>query len=146
MPPDSCVLAPDSFSHIGVVVEDIDKTTEFLNSLLGMRSWIIKEYSPSQDELMVGGPFGLKEAHAKIKGIEVELLQPLAGDSIWSQFLETRGEGLHHISFIVSNWEESVPKIQNRGGKMVAGATFEGKRWAYFATKSGGLIIELEEK
>ena len=37
-------------------------------------------------------------------------------------------------------------EFKNGGGRMVAGATFEGKRWAYFATSPGGMIIELEEK
>ena len=139
-------LAIDSFSHIGVVVEDIDKTTKFLSSILDLGPWDIREYSPTKDELMIGELFGLKEAHANIRGTEVELIQPLAGNSIWSQFLETNGEGIHHISFTVSNWEESVSKFQERGGRMVAGATFDGKRWSYFATKPGGMIIELEEK
>jgi len=146
MPSDTGAIVLPSLSHIGVVVKDIDKTTEFLSSLWGLGPWHILDYSSTKDELMVGKPFRIKEAHAKLGVTEVELIQPLEGNSIWSQFIETNGEGLHHMSFIVPNWEECVSRIQERGGRMVAGATFEGKRWAYFVTSPGGMIIELDEQ
>jgi len=149
MPSDiGAVALPASIGHIGVVVEDIDKTMEFLSSIWGLGPWqIIEEYTPSKDDIMVGEPFTLKVAHANLGPIMLELLQPLAGRSIWSQFLQTNGEGIHHIAFSLSNWDEMVSHLQKQGGEMIAGAiTPWGKRWCYFDTKPGGIIVEFVEK
>jgi len=144
MPSDTGAVALPSPNHIGVVVEDADKTAEFLSSI-GIGPWQTFEFSPIKDELLVGEPFTLKVTWARLGPgpIVVELLQPIEGRSLWSQFLETNGEGAHHIAFSVSNWDEMVSKLKQQGGKMVAGSICEGKRWCYFDTKPGGIIIEL---
>jgi methylmalonyl-CoA/ethylmalonyl-CoA epimerase len=132
--------------HICVVVKDIDKTTEFLSSIWDFGSWLTWEYSPKRDEIIIGEPFTIKGAWANLGPIVLELIQPIEGKSIWSQFLETRGEGLHHICFIVSNWDEMVSKLKQQGAKMVAGGIFLGKHWSYFEVNPGGLIVEISEQ
>ena len=141
MQSDNTIALP-SPNHIGVVVKDTDKTTKFLSSMWGLGPWQTFEYSPSKDEMIVGEPFGLKMAWAKLGSVVLELLQPVDRNSIWAQALETMGEGIHHIAFSVSNWDEMVSRFEEQGGRMVAGAIFEGKRWSYFNTKPGGIIIE----
>jgi len=136
------IVALPSPNHIGIVVKDADETTKFLSSMWGLGSWQTFEYSPHKDEMIVGEPFRLKIAFAKLGAVVLELLQPVKGDSIWAQALETKGEGVHHIAFSVSNWDEMVSKLQGQGGRMVVGAIFEGKRWCYFDTKPGGIIVE----
>lgn len=133
---------------ISAVVQDIDKTIEFLSSTAGLGPWQIFEYSAEKDEVMVGEPFKIKVAWADVGGpLVYELIQPLAGRSVWSQFLETKGEGLHVIAYSTpSNWGEIVPKLQAQGATMLVGATFEGKRWCYLDTKPGGIRIELTEE
>jgi len=129
--------------HIGAVVKDVEKTSKFLSEILGIGFWDIHVYSPSKSEMLIGEPFSLKTAHGKFGSVEIELLQPLKGDSIWGQFLETKGEGLHHIAFHnLSNWEEMVAKLQEQGSRMIIGASSRGTRWTYFDTP-GGIIVEL---
>jgi hypothetical protein len=36
--------------------------------------------------------------------------------------------------------------LQEKGGRMIASGTAYGRRWAYFDTEPGGLIIEFEER
>jgi len=38
-----------------------------------------------------------------------------------------------------------VAKLKQQGGKMVAGGVYEGKRWCYFDTKPGGILVEFGE-
>ena len=131
--------------HIGVVVKDIDETTKFFSSMFGLGPWDISEATPTKDEVMVGEPFRLKMAVAKLGETSLELLQPLNRRTIWSEFLETHGEGVQHIGFGVSNWNEVVSRLQKRGNRMVAGGLYRGKRWCYFDTKPGGIIVEFLE-
>jgi catechol 2,3-dioxygenase-like lactoylglutathione lyase family enzyme len=133
-------------SHIGVVVKDIDKTTEFLSSMWGLGPWQVQDTSPSKDEIIVGKPFTLKLAFAKLGPTKFELLEPVTSGSIWAEFLERNGEGIHHLAFDVANWDEMVSKLQEQGDKMVAGGIWEGHRWCYFDTKPGGIVVELMEK
>jgi len=94
--------------HIGVVVKDRDKTMEFLHSNWGIGPWYPADVSTDKEQMIVGEPFRLKVAHAKLLGsLLLELIQP-EGTSLWSEFLETHGEGLHHIAYNVSNWHEMV--------------------------------------
>jgi len=131
--------------HIGVVVKDIDKATKFLSSTLGIGPWDISKNLVFK-EMFVGQPFRINAAHAKLESVELELLQPLEEGSLWGQFLKARGEGLHHISFKVSNWDEMVSKLQEQVTMVVGGINPYGKRWCYFETEPGGIIFELDEK
>lgn len=129
-------------NHLGAVVKDADKTAEVLSSI-GIGPWQTFEVSPTKDEMIVGEPFKMKVVWARLgEALVLELLQPLT-ESHWSQFLETNGEGLHHIAFSISNYDEVVSKLQEQGGRMVAGSIQKGKRWCYFDIKPRGVIIEL---
>jgi methylmalonyl-CoA/ethylmalonyl-CoA epimerase len=145
MPSDNSATALPPPNHIGIVVEDLDKTIESLSSIWGLGPWVIVEDSPNKDDIRIGEPYRLKVAFAKLGPVVLELFQPLEGRSIWSQFLEAKGEGIHHIGFEVSNWDDMALKLQEQGGRMVAGAVFEGKRWGYFETKPGGIIVDFAE-
>lgn len=146
MPSDTGAIALPAPSHISVVVEDIDKTMEFLSSIWGLGPWQAVEISLGKDELMVGEPFRQKVAWAKLGPTKLELIQQLEGGGPWPEFLKTKGEGLHHIGFSISNWDEMVAKLKKRGAKMVVGGTYQGKRWCYFNTKPGGILVEFGEK
>jgi len=139
-------VALPSPSHIGLVVKDMDKTIEFLSSLWGLGPWQSFEYAPRQEELTVGKPFRQKVAQAKLGSTALELVQQLEGGGPWPEFLETNGEGLHHIAFTISNYDEMVARLQARGGRVVAGGIFQGKRWCYFATEPGGMVVEFGEE
>ena len=141
------IALPSPFK-ISAVVKDINKTIEFFSSTAGLGPWQTFEYSAQKDEVMVGEPFKIMVAWAEVGGpLVYELIQPLEGRSVWSQFLETKGEGLHVIAYSApSNWGEIVSKLQAQGATMLVGATFEGKRWCYLDTKPGGIRIELTEE
>ena len=133
---------------ISAVVKDVDKTTEFLSSTIGLGPWETFDYSAQKDEIIVGEPFKIRVAWANVGGpLIYEVIQQLEGNGVWSQFLKTKGEGLHVLSYSVpSNWEEVVKKLQAQGATMLVGAIFEGKRWCYLETKPGGIRIELTEE
>jgi methylmalonyl-CoA/ethylmalonyl-CoA epimerase len=141
---DAAALLPPS--HIGMVVKDLDKTIEFLAALWGLGPWQSFEYAPSQKDLMVGKPFRLKIAHAQLGSMTLEVMQQVEGEGLWRDFVETKGEGIHHIAFSLPNYDEMVARMKARGFKMVAGGLFQGKRWCYFATEPGGMVVEFGEE
>ncbi len=146
MPEDIGTVKLPPLENITVVVKDIDKTTEFLSRVCGIIGpWETMEYAPTKEELMVGEPFKLKFAFAKLGTIVLQLTQPLEGKTLWSEFLKSKGEGLHNLFFSVPNWEELVGKFNEQGSQIVAGGSLDGKRWCIFDTRPGGITIELGE-
>jgi 4-hydroxyphenylpyruvate dioxygenase-like putative hemolysin len=77
-----------------------------------------------------------------------ELIQPLKGKSVYSDFLEEKGEGFHHLAFIVQDLDKEVADMKNRGFKVIQTGARPKSRWAYFDTDriSGGCVIELIQR
>ena len=127
------------------MARDVGETAEFLSSL-GLRPWQKYLLSSPKDKSTVGEPYKLKVAWSKLWGkVVLEVIKPLDDASLWARFLKTNGEGVHHIAFCVSTWDEMVSEPKERGGRLMVGGTHEGKRWGYMDTKPGGIIIEFME-
>ncbi|MDQ3739275.1 MAG: VOC family protein [Actinomycetota bacterium] len=62
-------------------------------------------------------PFSLKVCFAKNDGLTWEIMQPLAGRTIMREFLDTHGEGIHHVAFDCNGvpWDERVANFAARG-------------------------------
>jgi len=73
--------------QMGVIVKDIEETAKFLSSIWGLGPWDTKELTYTKDNLAVGEPFKIKVAYAKLGEIILELIQPIEGNSIFSEFL-----------------------------------------------------------
>ena len=136
--------------HLGVVVKDRDKTIEALSSLLGLGPWFTSDQIFRKDQMLEGEPLRFKNAITKLEGIGLgrlclEIIQPVQEGTIYDQFVKTKGEGLHHLSLMVSNWDEMASKMENRGYKKLIGGIAGGVRWSYFEIKPGGLILEIVE-
>ena len=98
----------DSFNHVGHVVKDRDATIEAWTSRLGIGPWTVRETG------------ALKLAHATLGAIQFELLQPVEGrSSLWADFLDAHGEGLHHISGRVDDVDAAAAKLVAEGGEVM---------------------------
>lgn len=80
---------------------------------------------------------------------QVELIQPLAGPNIYDEWLETYGEGLHHLGSFVADIDAETRAYQERGLDVLQSGTNapDGSGgFAYFDTISTlGAIVELIE-
>lgn len=126
----------EKVEHIGIVVRDIEKVTESWSSLFGIGPWTIRE--------MGGGPVKMKMAFASLGTLQIELIQPVEGRIFQSEFLDTHGEGLHHLGFSVDDLDDAVSKLVAQGAKVVSGG--QGN-FAYLETGGpGGVIFELVKR
>lgn len=138
--------------HVGVVVKDIDKVIERLSSLG------VGPFEPYHKSLGIVSPVErrlrgkptdckLKTMAAQIGPIVLELIQP-EGECIHSEFLDSKGEGLHHLGFYVDNLDEEVSRLAKQGlTPVMEASTTKGKFCAYFEPEEvGGIILELVEE
>ncbi len=139
-----------NLAHIGIVVKDVGKTVEFISSIWDIGTPEIFDYSPTNELVarkpFAGKPFSMRVAFIKFGTVMIELLQPLDKGSLYYDFIETKGEGIHHIAWGVSNYDELVSKLKKQGHKMLIEASYKGERWCYFDTSPGGMVLEFREE
>lgn len=97
--------------QIGIIVRDLEQALENFRNILGMDQWRIADFPPEGGEKVMREHHGEEEAFtAKFcfydwGNIELEIIQPLTGKSVWFDYLEKtpNGIGLHHIKFMVDH-------------------------------------------
>jgi len=98
-------------SQVACVVRDLDEALERYHRALGWAPWNVYEHAPPSlhDTHYMGRPadYSMLGAEVDTGSIVFELLQPLDGPSIYKDWLETHGEGLHHIAVMRHTAEES---------------------------------------
>ena len=134
--------------QIGLIVEDLDKVLNNLEKYLGIGPFRIVDFPPTDvdvKELQMmykgkPGNFAAKFCFIDLGNIELEVIQPLEGDNIWSDFLKTtpNGMGLHHIKFSTPT-HEPIRKLMEENGVPVtqSGASVglnKGKEWVFYGT------------
>ncbi len=147
--------ADSSIDQIGVVVRDVRQVAEQLTRLLGVGPFRILEYPiPGTDAqttyLGRRASYRVLLGFAQLGATQLELVQPLEGRSIWSDFLEQHGPGLHHFRVTIQNFDETVAAWEAAGILNLASGTgtHVGSKWAYFDTARllDGIIVELRKK
>lgn len=128
--------------QIGMVVSDLEKTLTNFQNLLGIGPFRISEYPPKDDPNCMReymgqpGDFTAKFCFFHFGNIELEVIQPISGHSIWSDFLEKHGPGLHHIKFSMDHLTPARKQLESNGFPCVQqGAAVgpnRGKVWAYY--------------
>ena len=134
--------------QVGVVVKDVDKFVEFYSSL-GIGPFESSYYPPVVEKRIRGelASYKTKTRVVKMGQVDLEVIQPLEGESAQRAFLESKGEGVNHLAFFVDDLEKEVAKLTKRGLKVIqSGKMASGGGFAYFDTAAiGGIILELTQ-
>ncbi|OSC39697.1 VOC family protein [Mycobacterium decipiens] len=88
-------------TQIAWVTPDLDSTETALTGLLGARKWIrIPDVHFAPDTCSYQGKpadFVASISLSYLGDMQLELISPVRGENIYSDFLRDRGPGLHHI-------------------------------------------------
>jgi len=143
------------FLHVGVVVKDLERTLDTLTDVFGIGPFKILDFPPKDEESEIemayhGKPadFSAKFCFADMGNIELEIIQPISGKSVWFDFLEKHGEGIHHIKFLLSDLQETKQYLDEYNFELTQSGSAvgvnKGKTWAYFGTEDKiGFVIEV---
>ena len=141
------VIMKDKFRNpiqIGIITNNLEKTIANFKRILDIEPRAIADFPP----------IGHEDVYQEFKGeksqsvgkfcffdfgnIEIEVIYPVSGESIWKDFLDEHGPGLHHIKFSVPEHDESMEHLRqlgfnvHKGGAAVGKNT--GKKWLYYNT------------
>ncbi|MCL2050252.1 MAG: VOC family protein [Lachnospiraceae bacterium] len=81
-------------------------------------------------------------------GVSIELIQPNGVASVWQDFLDEKGEGLHHIAFNVKGMESIILSCEEFGMKFLQKGNYGDGSGCYSYLEGGAgmpLIVEFLE-
>jgi hypothetical protein len=140
-------------AQIGIIVADLERQLPIYHALLGVSSWSVYTYGPDfvDDLIYRGAPaeFSMRVALSASHPV-VELIQPLTGPSIYDEWLDQHGEGLHHVAVEVSAIRDAVAAATDAGFEVLQSGRGYGVRgdggFAYLDTYAQlRVILELLE-
>ena len=137
-----------SFSHVAVVVQDIEKTMKAYEQLLHAERPVLKQTGAPEDAKVVfmgkSTPTRAYQAFYDLNGLRVELLQPDEYPSTWKDILEEQGEGLHHIAYDVEDMDAMAKLLDAQGMPVIQTGNYRGGKYAYVdSRKQIGMMLEL---
>jgi methylmalonyl-CoA/ethylmalonyl-CoA epimerase len=139
-------------AQIAMIVEDLDTAVENYIKFFGIGPWHFYTYGKPLVKRMTrnGKPcdYKMRVALSYMGPMRIELIQPLEGDTVYKEFVEKHGYGMHHIGILVDDMEEAIGLAEQGGFSMTQdGAGFgpdDDGHYAYLDTEDTiGTTIEL---
>jgi hypothetical protein len=141
--------------QIGVVTEDLQGMVRMFKQLFEIgpfrvMEWPIEGVDPQATYHGAPGNYRLLLAFGSVGSTQIEIVQPLEGLNIYSDFLKSHGPGLHHIRLTVADFESRTKALEAAGIEKIASGTgvHRGSEWAYFDTTKqlDGIVVELRKR
>jgi methylmalonyl-CoA/ethylmalonyl-CoA epimerase len=146
----NAALGNNIMCQVGLIVRDIERSIETCSRVFGV---------PEPEIVVTDGP---EIAHTRFKGeptdararlaffemgqVSLELIEPIGGPSTWQEFLDEKGEGIHHIAFIVEDTDAVVKLLEGEGVGVMQQGDYTGGRYTYLDSASAlGVVLELLE-
>jgi len=126
-------------AHVAIAVSDIDEALKVFEGQLGLKVEKIRIVEQQK----------VKAALLSVGNVKIELLEPTEVDSSVGKFIEKRGEGIHHIALLVSDIEDRLKDLREKGIALIDEKPrmgMEGGKIAFIHPKSTkNVLIELVE-
>lgn len=97
-------------TQVSLAIEDLDTTMQRYHRAFGWAPWQVFDHVPPMHHNTQlrgeGVHYALRGAEVYVGEMNFELLQPLEGPNLWSEFLERRSEGIASIAAMFHEREE----------------------------------------
>ena len=126
--------------HVAIAVNDLEAAIKYYQDAFGA----------TVDHREIVESDGVEEALLKVAESYIQLLSPRRPDSTVAKFLETRGEGLHHVGYRVADCAVALEAAKAAGARAIDEAPRPGSRGTTVAflhpKTSFGTLIELVQE
>lgn len=95
----------NKIEHIGIAVKDLESANEVYSKLFGE--------APYKTETVKSE--GVSTSFFKVGESKIELLEATHPESAIAKFIDKKGEGIHHIAFLVKDIKAAMEKMRNEG-------------------------------
>jgi len=142
-------LAPHFF-QVAYVVRDLPAAEQWFQKVMGVPRFLRMENVTLGDTCRYRGRPANSSMHLAlgyVRDTQIELIESVRGPSIYTEFLDAKGPGLHHVAFAVPDFGAALAQLRAGGLEPVLeGALDTGMRvdFAYFDCETAGAsVIEL---
>ncbi len=122
--------------QIAFVTRDLERSMKAWVEILGVGPWRVAAFTETTVKdfnvhgASVNEPFKFLIAISWMGDTELEIIQPVYGPTIYSKFLDEKGEGLHHIKERIS--DEAIDDVLEDFRKKGIGVTQSGRFFTDF--------------
>jgi methylmalonyl-CoA/ethylmalonyl-CoA epimerase len=102
-------VRPHGIHHLGVAVDDLDAAVATYGRLFGAE---LEHHATVEEQ-------GVRAASLKIGTGRIELLEPLGDDTPVGRFLVSRGPGMHHVAYEVSDLRATLAELADAGADLI---------------------------
>jgi methylmalonyl-CoA/ethylmalonyl-CoA epimerase len=149
-------LLPHNVLKVAFVVDDVEKYLAMFAELFGIEiptSSITGAHEETQS-LYRGEPTEgrARVGYIPLKNIVLEFIEPVEGPSVFQDCLAQKGNGIHHLAFIVNGMEHVIGNLEDVGLPLLQNGIFPamgaapGGRYAFLqGLEKLGFDVELLE-
>ena len=123
--------------HIGIAVNDLEKSNELFRRLLGEPHYKVEVVASEH----------VKTSFFRSGDAKVELLEATAPESAIARYIARRGEGIHHVAFEVSDIRAEMERLKEAGFQLLSDQPKRGAddKWVCFVHPgtANGVLVEL---
>lgn len=142
----------DGIAQVAILVPDLMAAIRNYYEDFGIEPWQIYTYGKPLVKQMTyrgkPGEYTMRIGLSYFGPMRIELIQPLSGDSIYQEFIEKHGYGVHHFGLLVDDMGASLELAKKAGYPMIMdgfGFGLDGDgHYAYLDTEDAlGVTLEL---
>lgn len=142
-------------TQVCILVPKLEPVVEAYYHKFGIGPWHFYTYKkPFVKEMSYRGRpanYASRIALSYFGPTRIELIEPLEGESLYSEFIREHGYGVHHFGLLVENMEQALKEAREAGFEMTmdgSGFGLDGDgHYAYLNTeKLFGVALELIER
>ena len=136
--------------HVGIVVADLEGAGRDLERRYGHAQERVFDLQV-EDALVHGRrrSFSARYGFIPLGNTDIELIQPLEGESPYTEFLDEHGEGVHHLAFVVDSIDAHLEHLERESPDlsiMLDATIMDGaSRFVYVEGTAHGAVLELIE-
>ncbi|MFM7497942.1 MAG: methylmalonyl-CoA epimerase [Bacteroidota bacterium] len=123
--------------HLGIAVRSLAESEPLYTRLLGT--------PPYKSEFIERE--GVQTLFYQVGPNKIELLESHRPDSPIARFLESKGEGLHHVAYAVEDILATMQRLRDLGFRLLSEEPLPGadRQWVCFVhpRSAGGVLVEL---
>lgn len=111
------------FSRVAYVVRDLAQARVWFTHCVGVSNFVTSEKTLEAGSLKIRGEAVRGDIHLRVAAgsvgrsgqYELQLIQPFSSDDLYGRFLERHGAGIHHIGFVVPDFDDAVADLRAEG-------------------------------
>jgi len=125
-------------NHIGIAVNSIKDALKLYTDALGLKV----------EDIEIVEAQKVKTAIIPVGDSEIELLESTDPEGVIAKYIEKKGEGLHHLALEVSDIQQALEALREKGIQLIdetPRSGVKGTRIAFLHPKETKVLIELVE-